>query len=348
MTLSTKVEKPFLRALAGESVFPPPIWLMRQAGRYLPEYRETREKAGGFLDLCYTPDLAVEVTLQPLRRYHFDAAILFSDILVIPHGLGQEVAFKQGEGPVLDALKDVDAIDRLEPGRIRERLAPVFKTVSGLAAAIPERTALIGFAGAPWTVATYMLEGGSSKDFATAKAWMYGRPKAFARLIALLVDATTEYLIAQIDAGAEAIQLFDTWAGVLPETQFRAWIIDPIERITQVIHEQRPGIPVIGFPKGAGVLYEDFVKLTKVDCVGIDTTVPPSWAAKRLQPHCAVQGNLDPILLVTGGEAMDAAARTIMEALRGGPHVFNLGHGIVPQTPPENVARLVDVVRQSA
>jgi uroporphyrinogen decarboxylase len=348
VTVSSTFEKPFLRALSGEVVFPPPVWLMRQAGRYLPEYRETREQAGGFLDLCYNPELAVEVTLQPLRRYHFDAAILFSDILVIPHGLGQPVAFKQGEGPVLEALVDVDSIDRLEPDRIRERLAPVFATVAGLAKAIPDTTALIGFAGAPWTVATYMLEGGSSKDFATAKGWMYGRPKAFARLMALLVEATADYLIAQIDAGAEAVQLFDTWAGVLPEPQFRAWVIEPIARITEIIHEKRPGVPVIGFPKGAGVLYEDFVKLTKVEGVGIDPTVPPSWAAKHLQPHCCVQGNLDPILLVAGGEAMDKAARSIVEALRGGPHIFNLGHGIVPQTPPEHVARLVEVVRSSA
>ncbi|GEO80052.1 uroporphyrinogen decarboxylase [Pararhodospirillum oryzae] len=346
MTEASKPKKTFLRVLAGETVSPPPVWLMRQAGRYLPEYRATREQAGGFLDLCYTPDLAVEVTLQPLRRYNFDAAILFSDILVLPHALGRSVSFKQGEGPVLDALREDGDVDTLSLDGLTDRLAPVLATVSGLARSIPETTSLIGFAGAPWTVATYMLEGGSSKDFAEAKSWMFGRPAAFARLMDTLVEATTRYLIAQIDAGAEAIQLFDTWAGVLPETYFRQWVIGPIGEITRRIHKERPGVPVIGFPKGAAMMYEEFVKETGVDGVGLDASVPVSWAAKTLQPHCAVQGNLDPLLVVAGGEAMEKSIREIRLALENGPFIFNLGHGIVPPTPPENVARLMELVRR--
>lgn len=346
MTETSKPTKPFLRALAKETLSPPPIWLMRQAGRYLPEYREVREQAGGFLDLCYTPKLAVEVTLQPLRRYGFDAAILFSDILVLPHALGRTVAFKEGEGPVLDPIKDENDINFLKVDAIEKNLAPVFETVRGLSEAIPETTALIGFAGAPWTVATYMLEGGSSKDFATAKDWMFSRPAAFGKLMDTLVEATTRYLIAQIDNGAEAIQIFDTWAGVLPAAYFRQWVIGPIGEITRRIHSQRPGIPVIGFPKGAGVLYESFVKETGVDGVGLDASVPIRWAARTLQPHCAVQGNLDPLLLVAGGAAMENAVREIREAFESGPFIFNLGHGIVPQTSPDNVASLVKMVRK--
>ncbi len=341
-------EKPFLRVLAGEAVWPPPVWLMRQAGRYLPEYRATREQAGGFLDLCYTPELAVEVTLQPLRRFGFDAAILFSDILVIPHALGQQVAFKQGEGPVLDALKDENDLGRLDVGRVLEHMAPVLETVRGLSGAIPKHTALIGFAGAPWTVATYMIEGGGSKDFARTKEWAYGRPELFGRLIDTLVQATGDYLIAQIDAGAEAAQIFDTWAGALPEADFRRWVIDPIGRITRRIQAERPGVPVIGFPRGAGVLYPDFVRHTGVTAVSLDTALPCGWAAEAIQPHTVTQGNLDPIHLVTGGDALDAATDHVLQTLCGTyPHIFNLGHGIVPQTPPDNVARLMDRIRNA-
>lgn len=346
VTETKKPTKPFLRVLAGETVSPPPMWLMRQAGRYLPEYRETREKAGGFLDLCYTPKLAVEVTLQPLRRYGFDAAILFSDILVLPHALGRNVAFKEGEGPVLNPIRDENDIDFLKMDGMEKTLAPVFETVRGIADNLPAETALIGFAGAPWTVATYMLEGGSSRDFTVAKDWMFSRPAAFGKLIDTLVEATTRYLITQIDNGAEAIQIFDSWAGVLPAAYFRQWVIGPIAEITRRIHAERPGIPVIGFPKGAGVLYEAFVKETGVDGVGIDSSVPVRWAATNLQPHCAVQGNLDPLLLVSGGAAMENAVREIREALENGPFIFNLGHGVVPQTSPDNVAALVKMVRK--
>nr|WP_153344126.1 uroporphyrinogen decarboxylase [Roseospira navarrensis] len=338
-----------MRALGGEAVWPPPVWLMRQAGRYLPEYRATRADAGGFLDLCYTPDFAVEVTLQPLRRYNFDAAILFSDILVVPHALGQHVAFKQGEGPVLDALKDEADLAKLDTGRVLDHMRPVLETVAGLSKAIPETTALIGFAGAPWTVATYMIEGGGSKDFATTKAWAYGRPDLFARLIDTLVTATGDYLIAQIDAGAEAIQIFDTWAGALPEADFMRWVVDPIGRIAARIRSERPGVPVIGFPRGAGVLYPTFVRETGVVGVSLDTSVPCDWAVEAVQPLAVTQGNLDPIHLVAGGDAQDAATDHILRTLCGkNPHIFNLGHGIVPQTPPENVARLMERIRNAA
>lgn len=337
--------KPFLRALAGETVSPPPFWLMRQAGRYLPEYRATRTQAGSFLDLCYNPELAVEVTLQPLRRYGFDAAILFSDILVVPDGLGQQVAFKEGEGPVLTPIRSARDLDGLDISGLHDRMAPVYATVNGLSKAIPATTALIGFSGAPWTVATYMVEGGGSKDFANTKRLMWSEPETFARLMDLLVEATGQYLIRQIDNGAEAIQIFDTWAGALPETEFRQWVIEPARKLVERIHAERPGVPVIGFPRGAGILYEAYVTETKVNGVSLDTSVPLDWAARVLQPKCTVQGNLDPILLVAGGEALDSGIDRILNALGKGPFIFNLGHGIIPPTPPENVARLAQRVK---
>lgn len=337
--------KPFLRALAGETITPPPFWLMRQAGRYLPEYRATRTQAGSFLDLCYNPDLAVEVTLQPLRRYGFDAAILFSDILVVPDGLGQGVAFKEGEGPVLTPIRSARDLDGLDISGLHDRMAPVYATVAGLSKAIPATTALIGFSGAPWTVATYMIEGGGSKDFSQAKKLMWAEPETFARLMDLLIEATGQYLIRQIDAGAEAIQIFDTWAGALPETEFRRWVIEPARRLVERIHSERPGVPVIGFPRGAGILYEAYVTETKVDGVSLDSSVPLDWAARVLQPKCTVQGNLDPILLVAGGDALDAGIDRVLNTLGKGPFIFNLGHGIIPPTPPENVARLAERVK---
>lgn len=337
--------KPFLRALAGETLTPPPFWLMRQAGRYLPEYRATRAQAGSFLDLCYNPELAVEVTLQPLRRYGFDAAILFSDILVVPDGLGQRVAFKEGEGPVLTPIRSAMDLDGLDISGLHQRMSPVYSTVKGLSAAIPATTALIGFAGAPWTVATYMIEGGGSKDFAQTKRLMWSEPETFARLMDLLVEATGQYLIRQIDNGAEAVQIFDTWAGALPEAEFRRWVIEPARVLAERIHSERPGIPVIGFPRGAGILYENYVTETKVDGVSLDTAVPLEWAARVLQPKCTVQGNLDPILLVAGGEALDAGIDYVLKMLGKGPFIFNLGHGITPPTPPDNVARLAERVK---
>jgi uroporphyrinogen decarboxylase len=341
----TSPSKPFLRALAGETLTPPPFWLMRQAGRYLPEYRATRAEAGSFLDLCYNSDLACEVTLQPLRRYGFDAAILFSDILVVPDALGQHVAFKEGEGPVLTPIRSAEDLSGLDLSSLHDHLAPVYETVKKLSAAIPKTTALIGFAGAPWTVATYMIEGSGSKDFSKAKSMMFGQPELFARLMDLLVQATGDYLIRQIDSGAEAIQIFDTWAGALPEDMFERWVIGPARSLVERIRAERPGVPVIGFPRGAGILYKRFVTETKVSGVSLDSSVPLDWAAAELQTRCTVQGNLDPILLVAGGEAMDAGIDRILKVLGKGPFIFNLGHGITPPTPPDNVARLAERIK---
>lgn len=344
-TTLSQDQKAFLRALAGETLSPPPFWLMRQAGRYLPEYRKLRAGCNGFLDLCYTPEKATEVTLQPLRRYNFDAAILFSDILVIPDALGQSVAFKEGEGPKLNPIRDAAGLAILSKDKLQSHLAPVFETVSRLSKAIPETTALIGFAGSPWTVATYMVEGAGSKEFVETKKLAYGQPIVFKALIDLLVDATGDYLISQIDHGAEVIQLFDSWAGVLPEEEFSKWVIEPTAKLVARIKDERPGIPVIGFPRGAGALLLPFVERTGVDAVSLDTSVPLEWAAKHIQPKVTVQGNLDPVMLIAGGEAMDHAIDHILKTLGKGPFIFNLGHGILPSTPPENVAHLADRVK---
>ncbi len=343
-TMDTK-NKYFLRALKGESLIRPPFWLMRQAGRYLPEYRELRQKSKNFLDFCYSPDLAVEATLQPLRRYDFDAAILFSDILVIPDALGQKVEFREGEGPVLEPVRSIDDVDKLSLDGLHDHLAPVYQTVSRLSSEIPQQTALIGFAGAPWTVATYMVEGKGSKDYARARTWAYADPEGFGKLIDLLVEATTAYLIKQIENGAEVIQLFDTWAGVLSENQFQRWVIQPTVEIVKRLNKACPGVPILGFPRGAGILYQDFVKQTGVDGVSLDNSVPVSWAAEHLQPLCTVQGNLDNMALIAGGEAMENEIRAILEGFAGGPHIFNLGHGILPETPPEHVERLAALIQ---
>lgn len=345
--VSSSASKKFIRALKGERFDVPPIWLMRQAGRYLPEYRQVRAEVGGFLDLCYDPDRACEVTLQPIRRYAFDAAILFSDILVIPHALQQKVWFVEGEGPKLEPLKGPDDLRLLKQDAVLNHLAPVLETVRNLRLSLPAETALIGFAGAPWTVATYMIEGGSSRDFAKTKLWAYRDPTSFSALIDHLVEATSAYLIAQIDAGAEAVQLFDSWAGALDEAGFRTWSAEPAKRIVAQIRRAHPSIPIIGFPRGAGPLYRDFVEISGVDAVSIDQSLPVSWAAKHLQPLCAVQGNLDPMALLAGGETLDLAIDRILDSLRPGPHIFNLGHGIIKETPPEHVDRLVSRIRRS-
>lgn len=337
--------KAFLRALSGEKTEKPPVWLMRQAGRYLPEYRETRKAARNFLDFCYTPDLAVEVTLQPLRRYSFDAAIMFSDILVIPDALGQDVSFKEGVGPVLDPIKDISDVDRMDPERVLEHLSPVFEILSRLRREIPATTSLIGFAGAPWTIAYYMIEGGSGKDGSQLRRFAHAEPVAFDRLMTKIVDATVAYLCKQVDAGAEALQLFDSWSGIAGETLFRRWIIEPTTDIVDRVKARHPGIPIIGFPRNAGVLYADYVTETGVDGVSLDTQVPLDWAVKTLRPHAVLQGNLDNQVLVAGGDAMDGEVRRILDKFSGGPFIFNLGHGIVPNTPPENVARVIDLIR---
>jgi uroporphyrinogen decarboxylase len=317
---------------------------MRQAGRYLPEYRALRAKAGGFLDLCYRPELAVEATLQPIRRFGFDAAILFSDILVVPHALGQPLEYREGEGPVLEPVRGADAVGGLRREGLTARLAPVYQAVAELAATLPRETALIGFAGAPWTVATYMVEGrGGSHD--EVKRWAFARPDEFQALIDLLIEATVEHLSAQLRAGAEAAQLFDTWAGVLPEPAFRRWCLEPARQIAARLKAEFPSAPLIGFPRGAGAALADYAQESGMDAVGLDTAVPLGWAREEVQAVRPVLGNLDPLMLVAGGEAMAAEARRILAALGQGPFVFNLGHGVVPQTPPEHVAALVEIVQ---
>ncbi len=341
----TASPKRFLAAIAGHVTDRPPFWLMRQAGRYLPEYRATRAQAGGFLDLCFNPDLATEVTLQPIRRYGMDAAILFSDILVVPHGLGQPVAFKAGEGPVLQPVRDADALAALTLDRLHDRLSPVYETVERLTHALPAETALIGFAGSPWTVATYMVEGRGSKDHGTVKAMAYAEPALFDRLIALLVEATTAYLSRQIRAGAECVQLFDSWAGALADDQFRRLVIAPTQEIVRRLKAEHPDTPIIGFPRGGGVMLVEYARTTGIDAIALDTAVPPAWAAEVLQPLMPVQGNLDPALLLAGGAAMTDRIDHLLSVLGRRPYVFNLGHGVTPDVPPDTVAALSERIR---
>jgi uroporphyrinogen decarboxylase len=340
------LEKPLLRCLAGETLVRPPIWLMRQAGRYLPEYRDVRLGIPSVLDLCYRPDLAVEVTLQPIRRYAFDAAILFSDILVVPDALGQPVAFEEGKGPILEPVRSLADLARLRPEGIHEKLAPVYETVRRLAKALPPEIALIGFAGAPWTVAAYMVEGGTSRGFENVQLWAYRDPASFAKLIDCLVLATIEYLSAQIAAGAEIVQLFDSWAGILPELAFRRWVIVPTLRIVTALRRRHPSVPIIGFPRGAGFQYAEYFATTGVTALGLDTTVALDVGRDDLQKFGPVQGNLDPLLLAAGGAPMAASVAAILTAFSSRPFIFNLGHGIVPQTPIEHVAELVAQVRR--
>jgi uroporphyrinogen decarboxylase len=337
--------KPLIKALQGTRLDVPPIWLMRQAGRYLPEYRKTRSGARDFLNFCYTPELAVEATLQPIRRFAMDGAIIFSDILVIPDALGQEVAFVEGKGPVLAPLEGPESVSKLSLESLSQHLQPVYEALSAVRGELPAQTTLIGFAGAPWTIATYMIEGGSSKDFARAKSWIYADPNGFAQLVDLLVDAISKHLIAQVTAGAEVLQIFDSWAGVLPEGAFRQWTIEPIKKIINQVKAVYPDVPIIGFPNRAGVMYRAFATETGVNAVSIDASVPLGWAADELQSQVTVQGNLDPIALLTGGSALRDGVLTILEGMKKGPHVFNLGHGVLPPTPPDHVAQLVDYVR---
>jgi len=342
------VEKPMLRVLRGETLPVPPIWLMRQAGRYLPEYRAVRQSVGGFLDLCLTPELAAEVTLQPLRRYALDAAILFSDILIVPYAWGQALDYRDGEGPVLNPVRSTADLAALDGGDFADRIAPVWRTVERVKRGLPDGVALIGFAGAPWTVASYMVEGGSSRDFTAVKTWALTDPAGFAALIDRLVETTIVYLDGQIRAGAEIIQLFDSWAGVLPEAAFRRWVIAPTAQIVTALRAAHPSVPIIGFPRGAGLMYRAYAEETGVDALSLDQMVPLGAARETLQSRVAVQGNLDPLLLVAGGEPMAAATRDILAALGGGRFIFNLGHGVVPATPPEHVQALIDEVHRGA
>jgi uroporphyrinogen decarboxylase len=339
--------KPLLRVFAGEIPVRPPWWLMRQAGRYLPEYRKLRAKTGDFVELCLSPQLAAEITLQPVRRFAMDAAILFSDILLLPWALGQNLAFQERRGPILNPALGPTELGRLD-ARGTSRLEPVFETVRRVAEALGPETALIGFAGAPWTVAAYMVEGGASKDFLRVKSWAYRDPTSFGALIELLTEATIEFLSGQIAAGAEVVQLFDSWAGVLNEEAFERWSIRPARRIVAALKTRFPDCPVIAFPRGAGVLYERYVATTRIDGISIDTAVPPAWAAERLQSRAVVQGNLDPVLLVAGGSMLDEAIAGLLGRLGGGRFVFNLGHGVLPQTPVENIARLARLLAAAA
>lgn len=339
-------KKAMLRALAGETVSPMPVWLMRQAGRYLPEYRATRAEAGSFLDLCYSPKHATEVTLQPIRRYGFDASILFSDILVVPHALGQAVTFEEGHGPRLEPITDEAGFARLSERLDPDKVVRVCETVANLADQLPDHVTLIGFCGAPWTVATYMIAGEGSSDQEAARLLAYRNPALFGKIIDRLVDASIAYLDRQIRAGAEVVQIFDSWAGTLPDHEFEAWVIEPTARIVMALSRQHPDVPILGFPRGAGSRMAGFVKATGVDGVSCDTAVPLKAIAEDLQPLTTTQGNLDPLLLVAGGAALDARVDEIKATLGTRPHIFNLGHGIVPQTPPEHVSQLLARIRQ--
>jgi uroporphyrinogen decarboxylase len=338
----------FLQVFDGIALTPPPVWFMRQAGRHLPEYKKTRAEAGSFLDLCYNPKLAAEVTLQPIRRYGFDAAILFSDILVVPDALGQGVRFVEGEGPRLDCIRSVDGLSVLKLEGAHRKFAIVAETVQRLRQDLPAETALIGFCGAPWTVATYMVAGAGTKDQAAARLWAYRDPPGFQRLIDVLVEASVAYLCLQVQAGADALQIFDTWAGSLAEQEFDRWVIAPTRAIVEGVTARYPKIPILGFPRGAGSSAFNYAEATGVQGISCDTAMPLAEIRRTLSGKTVVQGNLDPLLLVAGGEALDRRIDEIVAALGMNPFIFNLGHGIVPETPPEHVARAVARVRRLA
>ena len=344
-TIDPSSDKRLLRALRGLPVDRAPFWFMRQAGRYLPEYRELRTRAKDFLSFCYSPVLASEATIQPIKRFGMDAAIIFSDILVIPDALGQKVNFESGHGPMLESLTSSADIARLSTSRLRTRLAPVYDTLALTRTRLDQNTALIGFSGAPWTIACYMIEGSGSATFSKAKNWIYRQPDALARLIDLLVDAIGEHLIAQVDAGAEVLQIFDSWAGVLTELEFKRWSIDPTARIVKRVKSVHPNVSIIGFPNRCGALMTGYAAESKVDGVQIDSMVPLAWARSQTPQKVALQGNLDPQLLVAGGAVMIEEAGRILKTLSTGPFVFNLGHGIVPETPPANVEILSAFLR---
>ncbi|WP_157215072.1 uroporphyrinogen decarboxylase [Flavisphingomonas formosensis] len=335
--------RPLLAVLRGERRDPPPVWLMRQAGRYLPEYRALRADKGGFLELVHDSAAAAEVTLQPIRRFGFDGAILFSDILVIPHALGQDLTFEAGEGPRLAPPLVDHALDALT--RAPERLAPIYETVRRVAAALPRETTFLGFAGSPWTVATYMVAGQGSREQAEARRYAYRDPVAFGAIIDAIADATVDYLAEQIDAGVHAVQLFDSWSGSLAPREFERWVIAPTVRIVTALRARHPDTPIIGFPKGAGGKLPAYARETVVDAIGLDETVDAAWANTHLPLGLPVQGNLDPLALIAGGEALLSSVKAIRGAFPERPHVFNLGHGILPDTPIAHVERLLELVR---
>jgi uroporphyrinogen decarboxylase len=339
--LPPATDKPLLTALRGGNPGIIPIWLMRQAGRYLPEYRALRSAKGGFLELVYDAEAAAEITLQPIRRFGFDGAILFSDILIVPHALGQDLRFEAGEGPRLSPAL-VDAALAPDP----TRLEPIYRTVEKVKARLPAETTLLGFAGSPWTVATYMVAGQGSRDQAEARQAAYADPAAFDELIAAIAAMTVDYLSGQIRAGAEAVQLFDSWAGSLAPDQFERWVIAPTARIVGALKERHPEAPLIGFPKGAGARLPAYARETGVDALGLDETVDPAWAARELPAELPLQGNLDPVALLAGGAALENAVGRILSSLAGRPHIFNLGHGIIKETPIAHVERLLELVRR--
>ena len=333
-----------LKVLDGETVFPPPLWMMRQAGRYLPEYRETRKQAGSFLDLCYNPELATEVTLQPIRRYGFDAAILFSDILVVPHALGRDLQFSEGHGPLLTPIK-AGEVAGIDPALFHVNLQPVYEAVRSIRKALDQDTALLGFCGAPWTVATYMIAGKGTPDQAPARLFAYRHPEEFDTLLELLADQSAGYLLRQLEAGADAVQIFDSWAGVLDEAMFERSCVRPVKRIVDAVRAKRPDAKIIGFPKGTSAFLRGYRERTNVDAVGLDWAMP-SWLAQEIQSGGPVQGNLDPLAVVAGGRALDEGVDQVLETLGGGPLIFNLGHGITPEANPAHVQRMVDRVRK--
>ena len=332
-----------LRTLHGETSSQSPIWLMRQAGRYLPEYRSLRAEKGGFLALVYDSDAAAEITLQPIRRFGFDGAILFSDILIVPYAMGQDLEFLAGEGPRLSPRLVDESLENL--ASVPERLLPIYETVSKVKSGLGKERTLLGFAGSPWTVATYMVAGEGSRDQHVTRALAYRDPGAFQSIVDAICNVTIEYLAGQIAAGAEAVQLFDSWAGSLAPAEFERWVIAPNQAITAVLKSRFPDVPVIGFPKGAGEKLPAYARETGVDAIGLDETIDPVWAASALPDSLPVQGNLDPLLLLAGGDELEARAQHILDCFAGRPHVFNLGHGIDKETPIENVERLLSTIR---
>ena len=343
--MSAALNKSLLNVLNGETVSPPPIWMMRQAGRYLPEYRELRAKAGSFLDLCFNPEWAAEVTLQPVRRFGFDAAILFSDILVIPYALGQDVTFSAGEGPQLPPLQDAHAIAALRSEVDQNKLAPIYETIRRVKVQLPPHVTFLGFCGAPWTVATYMIAGHGTPDQAPARLFAYREPKAFSLLIEKLVESSIAYLVAQLQAGVDAVQLFDTWAGVLPPEEFQKWCIEPAEKIVDGVRKIVPDAKIIGFPRGVSDLLPAYAERVKVNAISVDWTANRKQLAVMIDQSIALQGNLDPLALLAGGDALDRAIDAIMNDFSGRPFIFNLGHGILPPTPIAHVERMIARVR---
>jgi uroporphyrinogen decarboxylase len=338
----------FLRALAGHTQQTPPIWLMRQAGRYLPEYRQIRASAASFLDFCHTPKLATEATLQPIRRFGFDAAIVFSDILVVPDALGQRVSFESGEGPRLKPIESRADFAALRQTPDLARLEPLFETLGRVRAHLPDEVAVIGFCGAPWTVASYMVAGQGTSDQAPARLFAYRHPALFAELIALLVEVSADYLVRQLQAGAQAVQIFDSWAGVLPAAELERWCLQPLRALVARVRAKAPDAPIIAFPRGIGAALTRFAPVEGLAAISLDTTVAPDWAAAALPGDLALQGNLDPLALLAGGDSLDEGVDRILAGFAGRPHIFNLGHGILPETPLEHVERLVRRVRGGA